>query len=127
MSILSKILVNLKPFIVEETVIQDTSKNLRYKLYHQSLVKFLKTNILEDGSKNTFAINEVEAHKIIIEKYYADDKYNTISLDFLDGYGLRYLADHTYALVTYRDPKKINWYLKLLQLAKNDKFEKKNN
>jgi lipopolysaccharide biosynthesis regulator YciM len=122
---LSKILVGLKPFIVVEIIVRNASKSLRYKLYHQSLAEFLKTNSLEDGSKNTFAINELESHSIIIKKYYDDDSFNTISIDFLDGYALRYLPDHLYALVSYRDPKKINWYLKLLHLAKNNEFEKK--
>jgi hypothetical protein len=43
----------------------------------------------------------------------------------LDGYGLRYLPDHLYALVSYRDPTRINWYLKLLQLTKDSEFENK--
>jgi len=69
-------------------------------------------------------ISEEEAHRKIVEKNY-DDNCNYLSLDYLDEYGLRYLADHVYALVSYRDPKRTNWYLKLLQLAKGSEFEQK--
>ncbi len=41
-NVIQKILINLKPFIAVERLVQDTSKSLRYKLYHQSLDEFLR-------------------------------------------------------------------------------------
>ena len=121
---LSKILITLKPFIVVETLEQGTSKSLRYTLYHQSLVEFLKKEYLDDDSINSFYISEQDGHRKIIEKYYNVLKYD-FKINLIKEYGLKYLPDHLFALVNCDDYEGIDWYSKLFQLAKNKEFEQK--
>lgn len=102
------------------------------ELYHQSLIDFLFQKQFrskrEDGTEyvedNVFYIPNQEAHRTIAEKYYSA-KINGFDLDSIDRYGLRYLSYHLTELVDYKVYRGINWYDKLLQLAKNENFEKK--
>ena len=125
---LQEILINLTPFIVEEKFYRDKNKNFRYKLYHQSLVEFFKKEFFDDDSKNDFFISEQTSHRKIVEKYYDDSKDEfKINLLKKNGYGLRYLPDHLFALIDYDENyyDKIDWYQKILDLAKNKEFEEK--
>ena len=123
---LHRILLDLKPFIIVEPLSKGTSKGLRYKLYHQSLVEFLKKEYLDYGSLNSFFIPEQESHRQIVEKYYDKSKDEfKINLLNKNEYGLRYLPDHLFALMDFNDPEGIDWHSKLLQLAKNKEFKQK--
>jgi hypothetical protein len=106
---LQRILLDLKPFIIVESLSQGTSKDLRYKLYHQSLVEFLKKEYLDDGSLNSFFIPEQESHRKIVEKYY-DESKDEFKMNLLNRneYSLRYLPDHLFALIDYGDPEGID-------------------
>ena len=66
--------VNLKPFIVVEGLNQDKRK---YKLYHQSLVEFLKREYFDDGSENRYFIYEQDAHKKIVENIMTNQGKNS--------------------------------------------------
>jgi hypothetical protein len=47
-------ITNLKPFIVVEQSYKDKKRISRYKLYHQSLIDFLKKEYFDDDSENIF-------------------------------------------------------------------------
>ena len=116
---LQRILINLKPFIVEQKLSPSKSKgyDVKYKLYHQSLVEFLKKEYLDDNAQKI-------GHKKIVEKYY-DKSKEKFKINLLKEYGLRYLPEHLFALFDYDDPEGIDWYAKLLELAKDKEFEEK--
>ena len=122
---LQQVLINLKPFIVLQKLTEGIRKSdsVRYKLYHQSLVEFLKTEYLGD-SQNSFYIPEQRGHKKIVEKYY-DKTAGKFNIGLLNEYGLRYLSGHLFALFDYDDPEGTDWYAKLLELAKDKEFEEK--
>ena len=123
---LQQILTNLKPFIVLQKLNEGIrkSKSVKYKLYHQSLVEFLKKEYLDDNSQNNFFIPEQMGHKKIVEKYY-DKSKEKFKINLLKEYGLRYLPEHLFALFDYDDPEGIDWYAKLLELAKDKEFDEK--
>jgi hypothetical protein len=123
---LQQILINLKPFIVLQKLNEDIrkSKSVKYKLYHQSLVEFLKTEYFEGDSQNSFYIPEQRGHKKIVEKYY-DKTAGKFNIVLLNEYGLRYLPEHLFALFDYDDPEGTAWYAKLLELAKDKELEEK--
>jgi PPR repeat len=123
---LQEILIDLKPFIVLQRLHQSVGKSssVKYKLYHQSLVEFLKKQYFDDNSLSRFYISEQIGHKKIVEKYY-DRSKEQFKINLLKEYGLRYLPDHLFALFDYDDPQGIDWYAKLLELAKDKEFEEK--
>ena len=118
-----KIFQYLNPFIVVD-IIDNTNKNPRYRLYHQSLVEFLKQEHLEDGSLNVFFIFEPDAHRKIVERYY-DNSKDCLKITLLKEYELRYLPEHLFSLINCDAYEEVDWYRKLLQLAKNKEFEQK--
>ncbi len=120
---LQEIFINLKPFIVEEFTLQNEKKRSRYKLYHQSLVEFLKKEHLDDDTVNEYFISEKDAHRNIVEKYYDVSKDEFKISSYMKEYGLKHLPDHLFALIDYDDPEGIDWYTILLKLAINQDFE----
>ena len=121
---LQEILIDLKPFNVVQKLSQSTGKHnvLKYKLYHQSLVEFLKKEYFDDASLNSYYISEQRGHKKIVEKYY-DKSKDTFKIELLKRYGLRYLPEHLFDLFDYDDPEGIDWYKILINLARNEQFK----
>ena len=74
---------------------------------------------------NNFLIYEQDTHRKIVEKDY-DKTKDDFKINLLKEYGLRYFSDYLFASVDYGDDaEEIEWHTKLLQLAKNEEFEKK--
>jgi hypothetical protein len=127
----SDCLSELTPFIKPLHSVSDSNSN-RSKLYHQSLIDFFRKQKYltknkkgqEYTQKNNFFILEEEANRRIVRKYYDDEK-NNLLLDYLDGYSTRHLGDHLFSLIGFRDYEHIDWYQRLLLLAKNKEFEEK--
>jgi hypothetical protein len=127
----SDCLSELTPFIKPLENNDDSNSN-RYKLYHQSLIDFFrrekyltKNKEGQDYSqKNHFFMMEEESHQRIIDRYY-DENNDEFKINLLKEYGLRYLPEHLFALIDHNNPKGIDWYAKLLHLAKNEEFEQK--
>jgi len=125
-------LLKLKSFIRFTGNKDQTSFDPEYRLYHQSLIDFLfqqkYRSKREDGTEytedNVFYYPKQEVHRTIAAKYYPPPT-NDFDLNRLDEYGSRYLSYHVSELVDYKDYGGINWYEKLLQLANDDTFEKR--
>ena len=122
-------LIHLRPFIQEETDNKMSSDEIKYKIYHQSLVDFFRQKEVtvkrKDGTEikegnGDCHIDEQEAHKKIVARYYNKDG---LWINSVDEYCARYLSDYISKLIGYRDLDRTDWYAMLLDLAKNHDFQ----
>ncbi len=128
---LRSILRELKPFMQIKDKINNNLKRPSYALHHQSLIDFFREENYfnkEQAKKvdNYYYLSESENHLMIVEKYY-DKSKGIFKVDGMNKYGLKYLADHLFALINTDNENSSEWFANLILLAEDDSFEQKQN